>query len=394
MLLVSDSLFLQSNTNTNRFTAMKKINFYAFASIAALTILAACDETRPDSVAVESVTLDENAVELTVGEEFTLTETVLPANAGDKTVRWSSDREEVAAVADGVVTAVATGTATVTVTTTDGGKSAQCTISVLPAPIAVTGVTLGETSLTLGVGDQIVLTPEISPQDATDKTVTWSSSDEAVASVTDGVVVALEEGSTTIVVTTVDGGKTAERVVMVNMFGQISFKTEETWTVGTQTWSDAIVATRCKKDDFYGGTYGVTVYEADCAQNEPYGDMFSWLAVETYKNVICADGWRLPTQQDFVDLDIAMGGDGENRAFQDVSPYLTQWGGEFGGYFWYFQDNLERSYVGSYGSYWADGESSETQGFALQFGDSRNYITPRAQPDKYNGFNVRCVRNS
>lgn len=82
------------------------------------------------TVAVESVSLDTTAVTIAPGEKYTLTATVLPADATDKSVTWSSSEEGVATVSDGVVTAVAVGSTTITVTTTDGGKTATCTVTV------------------------------------------------------------------------------------------------------------------------------------------------------------------------------------------------------------------------------------------------------------------------
>lgn len=87
------------------------------------------DDDQPGTtVAVESVTLDKTSATLGVGETLTLTATVAPANATDKTVAWTTSDEDVATVSDGTVTAVAEGEATITATA--GGKSATCTVTV------------------------------------------------------------------------------------------------------------------------------------------------------------------------------------------------------------------------------------------------------------------------
>lgn len=83
-------------------------------------------------VAVTGVELSQTEVSMGVNETVTLTPTVTPDNAGDKSVTWSSDNTDVATVADGVVTAVASGTANITVTTTDGSKTATCAVTVTP----------------------------------------------------------------------------------------------------------------------------------------------------------------------------------------------------------------------------------------------------------------------
>ena len=87
--------------------------------------------TTPATVAVTGVTLAPTTATLTVGETETLTPTVAPATATDKTVTWSSSNTSVATVSnEGVVTAVAAGEATITVTTTDGAFTATCTVTV------------------------------------------------------------------------------------------------------------------------------------------------------------------------------------------------------------------------------------------------------------------------
>src|SRR5665648_767094 len=162
-------------------------------------------------VAVTGVTLDQASMTLTVGEATgTLVATVAPATATKKNLTWSSSAPEVATVVDGVVTPITEGTATITVTTVDGGFAATCELTVALAGVAVTGVTLDQASMTLTVGEATrILVVTVAPAAATNKSVTWSSSAPEVATVVDGVVTPITEGTTTITVTTVDGGFTA-----------------------------------------------------------------------------------------------------------------------------------------------------------------------------------------
>ena len=144
-----------------------------------------------------SITLDKTELELTEGESATLAATVAPENVTDPTVRWASSDEAVATVDGGVVTAVSPGTATVTATC--GSVSAECAITVLKKVIPVSGITLDKTVLELAEGESADLTATVAPEDATDKTVTWSSSNEAVATVSaDGLVKAVAGGEATI----------------------------------------------------------------------------------------------------------------------------------------------------------------------------------------------------
>lgn len=164
---------------------------------------------------VTGVTLDKTSAELTEGETVTLTATIAPANASNKNVNWSSSNTSVAAVANGVVTAVAPGTATITVTTEDGGKTATCVVTVKARVYPVTGVSLDKTNAELTEGDKLTLTATVTPENATNKNVTWTSSNPAVATVQNGVVTAVKAGSVIITVKTVDGGKTATCTIKV-----------------------------------------------------------------------------------------------------------------------------------------------------------------------------------
>lgn len=85
-------------------------------------------------IPVESVTLDQTELELIVGKEATLTAAAAPADASDQTVTWTSSAPEIARAENGKITALAEGTATITVTTVDGGKTAQCQVTVKPIP--------------------------------------------------------------------------------------------------------------------------------------------------------------------------------------------------------------------------------------------------------------------
>ena len=171
----------------------------------------------PAVVHPTSVSLDKTSLTLTEGESATLVATVAPANAGNKKVSWSSSDEQVATVSTkGVVEALTAGTATITVTTDDGALTAQCAVTVEAKPeVKVTGVSLNKTTLSLEVGQTATLVATVTPADATDKTVTWSSTNEAVATVIDGQVKAIAAGEATIVVTTTDGALTAQCAVTV-----------------------------------------------------------------------------------------------------------------------------------------------------------------------------------
>ena len=179
---------------------------------------ATCSVTvKAATVPVAGVSLNTTSLSLTEGETQTLTATVSPSNATDKSVTWSSNNTSVATVSStGVVTAKSVGSAIITVTTKDGSKTATCSVTVKAKTVSVTGVSLDYTSLTMTEGETQTLTATISPSNATDKSVTWSSSNTSVATVSSaGVVTAKAAGTVTITVKTNDGNKTATCIVTV-----------------------------------------------------------------------------------------------------------------------------------------------------------------------------------
>ena len=171
------------------------------------------------AIVVTSVTLDKTELALTVGDAAVqLKATVAPDNATDKTVTWSIDKTSVATVdATGKVTAVAEGEATITAKA--GDKTATCKVTVKANVVAVTSVKLDKTELALTVGDAAVqLKATVAPDNATDKTVTWSSDKTSVATVdATGKVTAVAEGTATI--TAKAGDKTATCKVTVKAPG-------------------------------------------------------------------------------------------------------------------------------------------------------------------------------
>lgn len=160
---------------------------------------------------VEEVTLDIPSVTLEYAETVTLKATIAPADATDKNIIWSSSNLSVATVKDGVVTAVGAGTAIITAKA--GDKTATCEITVKPVP--VDGITLSQPSASMVVGDNLTLKAEVTPDYATDKTVTWETSDANVATVKNGVVTAVGAGA--VVITAKAGDKTAQCAIVVEL---------------------------------------------------------------------------------------------------------------------------------------------------------------------------------
>jgi uncharacterized protein YjdB len=152
------------------------------------------------------ISLNKTSTSLTVGATETLVATVTPSNVTNKTVSWKSSNTSVASVdQNGKVTAKAAGTANITATTTDGTNlSATCQVTV--TPVLATGISLNMSSLSLNVGDTETLNATVTPSNATNKTVSWKSSNTSVASVDqNGKVTAKAAGAANITATTTDG---------------------------------------------------------------------------------------------------------------------------------------------------------------------------------------------
>ena len=164
-------------------------------------------------VPVEGVTLDQSEASVVENETVTLKATISPANATIQTVTWSSSNEDVATVdASGKVTGVSEGSATITASA--GGKSASCEVKVTAAVIPVSGITLNRDTATINEKGTITLTATVSPDNATNPDVTWTSSDEDVATVdASGKVTGVKAGTATI--TASAGDKSASCVVTV-----------------------------------------------------------------------------------------------------------------------------------------------------------------------------------
>ncbi len=194
---------------------------------------ATCAVTVYDTtISVTGVTLDEETLTINKGESATLTATVLPADASNKSVTWISDKPDIATVDDvGKVTALSAGTATITVTTVDGNFTATCLVTVR---IPVTGLTLDKETLTIKKGESATLTATVLPADATNKSVTWVSDKPKIAKVDNtGKITALAVGKATITVTTKEGNFTATCVVTVEEEGSV----EELMASGVNVWT-------------------------------------------------------------------------------------------------------------------------------------------------------------
>lgn len=184
-----------------------------------LIIITGCkkDEPSDPTVKVTGVTLSKTSISMVEGGTETLSATIAPSDATNQKVTWESDKTDIVTVdSNGKVTAVKAGTANITVTTEDGAKTAACTVTVTTKAVSVTGVTLNKSELNITEGESETLTASVSPTDATNQKVTWSSDKTDIATVdSNGKVTAVKAGTANITITTDDGNKTATCKVTV-----------------------------------------------------------------------------------------------------------------------------------------------------------------------------------
>ncbi len=166
-------------------------------------------------VELESISLKTTNLTMKQGEKAVIYATYNPSNVTDKVLYWSSSNTKVATVSEGVVTAVGNGTATITAKSRDGGKTATCKVTVGNGTISLESLSLKTTNLTMNKGEKTTIYAVYNPSNVTDKVLYWSSSNTKVATVSEGVVTAVGNGTATITAKSRDGGKTATCKVTV-----------------------------------------------------------------------------------------------------------------------------------------------------------------------------------
>ena len=218
----SDKSVTWTSSNTSVITVDSNGKVIAVAEGSA-TVSASCGgkdtscsiTVKKKIVPVSSITLSQTSVTLSEGDTKTITATVSPGDATDKTVIWSSFNPSVATVSNGTITALTPGVADITAEC--GGKSAVCHVTVTTKEIPVSSISLNKTSWNLIKGESITLIATIIPANATDRTIDWSSTDNNVVVVKNGVVSAVGAGYANVFARS-SNGKTAVCFLTVRVY--------------------------------------------------------------------------------------------------------------------------------------------------------------------------------
>ncbi len=225
------------------------------------------------STAATGIELSKSRTELAVGESEELRAKVLPYNTFDKSVLWSTSNKNIVKVKDGTITGVGTGTATVTAISSDGGYEAKCIVTVKDnremTYAKVNRVVLKEKEISLKKGEEKVLTATVLPSSAKNKELMWVSSNEAVATVENGLIKAVGAGKAIITArslatgveglckVTVTGNKPASEIIYCG----VKLNRETPYLV---TWQDAGCHIRASADDnLFGGDTVLAYFDAN-----------------------------------------------------------------------------------------------------------------------------------
>ena len=293
---------------------MKKVLLFLFS---ALLLVTACHKDPSDDLNI-GIEIDQVSLSLRAGETATINATVTPADLMNKTVLWTSDNTDVAKVSRGVVTAVAPGTATITAKTDKGGKTAKCKVTVL-SPVLVSSIRFDEDSPIVDVHETAYPIPfTVLPAEATDPSLDWTSSDENIAKVKDGVLTAVGKGTVTITATARDAGSASAscEVTILNIPDAVDLGLSVKWAsfnLGAETpegygdyfaWGELTVKESYDVDNYrfssaFEGPY--SKYNTD----ETFGKVDNKTVLETVDDVaykIYKGHWRMPTEAEFSEL--------------------------------------------------------------------------------------------
>lgn len=168
-----------------------------------------CTVTVSEPILIESINLSNNRLEIEEGETYALSATVVPDNANNKELKWSTDNTSVISIdSDGLIHALKPGVCNVICSTSDGSNlSSLCNVIVTEAKpkILVSELILDKTNIIVGLNETVRLNCEILPENASNKEIEWSSWHSDIATVCDGILEAQKVGTTVISATSTDG---------------------------------------------------------------------------------------------------------------------------------------------------------------------------------------------
>jgi uncharacterized protein (TIGR02145 family) len=263
-----------------------------------------------------SVSLDNKTLSTIEGKTAQLVASILPEDTTNKKCNWFSDNEEIATIdADGLITALKEGKANITVSTSNN-KTAICNITVTPKPVYVKSVNFDKSEYKIALASTSKINVTILPANATNKTITWKSSDANIVSIKDGGILSAEKvGQATLTVTSEDGNKTATCTVIVeegnddDLCKDADGRVYKTVEIGNQVWMAENLAyltadMLTQKTAFVYDYAGEDLSAAKALDNyTTYGVLYTFAEAEK----CIPAGWHLPTDAEFKELEMHIG---------------------------------------------------------------------------------------
>ena len=194
-------------------------------------------------IKVEEIKLNTDTLQMKIGEEEILIPTILPDNASNKNVLWSSTNEEVATISDGKVIAKSAGTTTIKATIEDDSEKSDTCIVIVDYP-KVEEIKLNTDTLQMKIGEEEILIPTILPDNASNKNVLWSSTNEEVATISDGKVIAKSAGTTTIKATIEDDSEKSDTCIVTVDYPTIGEKAKKGSYIKYNSGNNGIIMCR------------------------------------------------------------------------------------------------------------------------------------------------------
>ena len=245
---------------------MLKTNYFKYSLIAFIVatmmlVVVSCEDD--DKTQVTTISLDENVISLVLNTSQTLMPTMDPTGSASN-INWTSSNPEIATVVDGTVTA--TGLGKTVISAKISNSAAFCDVFVTKVIVPVTAVTLDKSQLEMKIGDEESLVAALTPEDVTNMKVQWSSSNEAVATVTDdGTVTAIGVGEAIITVTTLDGNKTDQCTIIILPTIQLFTPSDENFHLNPVAWDENLSFT-------WSEVAGVESYRLIISQSENFDE--------------------------------------------------------------------------------------------------------------------------